>query len=78
MNHKVAGYDKRTELLVVEHSVPSDRFDRVRALARLSPDDDGVGCYPLDDTAAVSVGLSIDRPLDPNLYDWFLEPAAQA
>ena len=73
--HKVAGYDKGTERLSVEHSVPDSHSESVRNLARLTPDDDGIGCYPLDPAAAVSIGMQIDRPLDTARYDWFLEPA---
>ena len=73
--HEVTGYDKRTERLSVEHPVPEGQSVSVRNLAQLTPEDDGVGGYPLDSAAAVSIGLQIDRPLDADLYDWFLEPA---
>ena len=73
--HKVAGYDKRTERLSVEHRVPEGQSESVRNLAQLTAEDDGIGCYALDSAAAVSIGLQIDRPLDADLYDWFLEPA---
>ena len=73
--HKVTGYDKRTERLSVEHLVPEGQSEIVRNLAHLTPEDDGIGCYPLDPAAAVSIGMQIDWPLDIARYDWFLEPA---
>ena len=72
---RVAGYDKQTERLSVEHELPSYAVDEARELAQIGADDDGLGAYPLAPAAAVILGLKIDHPLNVNLYDWFVEPA---
>lgn len=76
--HKVSGYDKRTEKLTFEHLVPEEKSQRVRALARLAQTDDGIGSYPIEPVAALKIGVQIDRQMDPELYDWFSEPASVA
>ena len=53
---QIAGYDKRTELLAVQHELPVERVSDVRGLARMEPGDDGYGSYPLDAAAAHQIG----------------------
>ncbi|MCX8255919.1 hypothetical protein RHAL1_04010 [Beijerinckiaceae bacterium RH AL1] len=71
---QVAGYDKRTERLSVCLPVPATLFETARSLASVGADDDGGGSYPLEPQAAVSLGLKMKQGLNPDLYDWFLEP----
>ena len=72
---RVTGYDKRTERLSVEHALPADAVAEARDLAHVGVDDDGLGAYPLESPAVLTIGLRIDRALNVDLYDWFLEPA---
>ncbi len=72
---RVAGYDKQTECLSVEHKLPAYAIAEARDLAHIADDDDGFGAYPLAPAAAITLGLKIDYPLNVNLYDWFVEPA---
>lgn len=71
---QIAGYDKRTELLAVQHALPVECVADVRSLVQIGPDDDGYGCYPLDAAAAHQIGNWLKWPLRVDLYDWFLEP----
>ena len=72
---QIAGYDKRTELLAVQHPLPIERVSDVQSLVHMTPNDDGFGCYPLDAAAANQIGHWLEWPLQVDLYDWFLEPA---
>ena len=73
---QVAGYDKQTELLTISHPLPASLAKMARSLARVGEDDDGGGIYPLEPQAAVTLGLKMQQGLNPDLYDWFLEPAS--
>lgn len=75
LSFQVAGYDKQTELLTVAHPVPSSLSDAAKKLAHVGAEDDGQGAYPLEASAALKLGLQMDAKLNPELYDWFLEPA---
>jgi hypothetical protein len=77
--HRITGYDKRSERLALEYAIPDERLSEVRELARVPREDaDAAGSYPLDPEAASIVGLKIDKPLNVDAYDWFLEPFAGA
>ena len=75
--HRMTGYDKRTERLEIEHDIPAERFSDVRALAHVPiEDEDAAGSYPLDASAARQLGWTLDKPVNLDLYDWFVEPFA--
>ncbi len=78
MSLRVTGYDKQTERLSISHRVPEDVVALARDLAHVGANDDGEGAYPLDTTAAVTLSLRLEQKLNPDLYDWFLEPAPNA
>ncbi len=61
-------------LLVGEgvHEVKEAVEIEAKHLARVG--DDGLGVYPLEPHAAVALGVRIQEKLNPDLYDWFLEP----
>ena len=71
---RVTGYDKVSERLTIQHEVPAAVVSEARHLAEVGSDDDGLGIYPLDVAAALKLGLRMDRTLNVDLYDWFLEP----
>ena len=72
---RVTGYDKSTEALALVHPVPEDIVPEAQSLAHVEPGDDGLGVYPLDHYAAMTLALRIDKPMNADIYDWFLEPA---
>ena len=74
---QVSGYDKQTERLILSHPLPASLAPAARHLARVGDDDDGLGIYPLEAQAAVALGLQMQQKLNPDLYDWFLEPGDQ-
>ena len=72
---RVTGYDKSTEALTLEHPVPDAVVFEAQTLAHVDPSDDGWGSYPLEPSAAITLGLRMDWTLNVDAYDWFLEPA---
>ena len=72
---QVAGYDKQTERLSISHPVPQAMVGIAQSLAQVGADDDGEGAYFLEAHAALALGAKLDTKLNPDLYDWFLEPA---
>jgi hypothetical protein len=72
---QVSGYDKRTERLAVCYRLPGEIVSKARDLAHVAPDDDGEGAYRLEAAAAIALGRHMDTRLNPDLYDWVLEPA---
>ena len=77
VGHIVAGYDKGTERLTIEHDVPASIFEEVRSLAKV-PDTDrhALGSYPLSVSAIRRLALRLPAPLNVDAYDWYLEPVA--
>jgi hypothetical protein len=74
--HKLVGYDRKTESVGAEYDVPAQKFDLVRRIAGVHPDDrDAIGNYPLDGPAAEEIAKLIGAPLDTRRMDFFLEPA---
>jgi hypothetical protein len=77
--HRITGYEKRSERLEIEHDIPPERLNEIRQLARVPADGAGAfGAYPLDSDMARMVGLKLDKPLNVDAYDWFLEPFSDA
>ncbi|MCJ2134857.1 hypothetical protein MKK69_12430 [Methylobacterium sp. J-026] len=75
VGHIVAGYDKATERLTIEHDVPLTLFAEVRSLAEV-PDTDrqALGSYPLSLSAVRKIASKMPASLNVDAYDWFLEP----
>ena len=75
--HRLTGYDKRSERLERSHDIPAERLAEALALARVLPSDEhAYGSYPLDAEAIRKLSTTLNRPLNGELYDWFLEPFA--
>ena len=73
----VAGYDRATERLTIEHDVPAAVFEAVRILAAVPETDrEALGSYPLSLSAIREIGAKIAAPLNCDAYDWYLEPIA--
>jgi len=77
--HRITGYNKRTDRLEVEYGIPQDRFTEIREVARIpSHDTDAAGSYPLDAEAARAIAWKIDKTINLDGYDCFLEPFSEA
>ena len=71
---QLAGYDKNTELLQVELAVPERSSDYVKLVAAVDPSDSNVlGVYRLTESQVVQIAGEINTPVNPKLYDYFLE-----
>jgi hypothetical protein len=71
---QLSGYDKKSELIAAEHPVPASRLDEVKAIAGVPKSDPTVmGAYPLDEAQAVQIAGRINTPINPKLYDWFIQ-----
>ena len=71
---QVSGYDKNTDLLAIEIPVSSARADYVKGIAAVAANDPEVlGAYPLDETQVTHIAGHINTPLNPKLYNYFLE-----
>jgi hypothetical protein len=70
----LSGYDKNTDMLVVEYPVPSARADYVKGVAAVAKSDpDVLGAYPLDEAQVEQIAGQINTPVNPKLYHYFLE-----
>ena len=75
--HRLTGYDRTTELLSVEHEVPTEHLARVKKLAGVGPDDpDAIGSYPLDREQAERIAHLLGAKIDLDSCDFFHEPFA--
>ena len=73
---QLAEYDKITERLAVSYSLSETMSTAARKLALVAQEDDNEGIYPLNESAAVALGVQMETRLNTNLYDWYLEPSA--
>ncbi|WP_342148419.1 hypothetical protein [Methylorubrum sp. SB2] len=73
--HRVAGYDKHTEVLEREADIPADLVAEARRLAD-APDDpeQAPGAFPLSGSAVARLSAMLGLPMSQERYDWFLEP----
>lgn len=72
---RLAGYDKDTDVLAVQHDLPADRASDLRLLARMNAQDDGFGCYRVDVAALGTIGDLLGWPPPIDVCDWFVEQA---
>ncbi len=71
---QLSGYDKNTDLLVVEYRVPDPKADYVKHIAAVDASDPNVlGAYRLSETQVQKIAGEINTPLNPRLYNYFLE-----
>jgi hypothetical protein len=61
----------------VEYPVPDSKAVQVKHIAAVDPGDPSVmGAYPLNETQVIEIAGAIRTPLNPTLYDYFLEAFA--
>jgi hypothetical protein len=76
IRHQLTGYDRRTDVLVVEHDIDSV-FDKVKTIVDIGPDDpDAVGSYPLSNSQIRAIADLLGTEFDNDRYEFFVEPVA--
>lgn len=79
VEHRLVGYDKRTERVAVEHAIPVARMPVVKKIARVPRDDpQAVHCYALDRSQARDIAGELGVKLNLDRCDYFLEGFAPA
>ncbi len=71
---QLTGYDKNTEGVAVEYELPNQQANFVKRVAGvLAEDPDILGSYPLTEQQVIEIAGLAGKPLNPSLYDYFLE-----
>jgi hypothetical protein len=71
---QLAGYDKNTDLISVYYQVPPSVVDYVKQIAAVDANDpDVLGSYPVNDVMASKIAAEIKTPINPKLYNYFIE-----
>jgi hypothetical protein len=76
--YKVVGYDRKTERQAAKIDIPPKLVGFVRGIAGIAPDDESMADCPLDKNQARDIAGVIDKQIDAEKYDYFLEPYVQA
>jgi hypothetical protein len=78
ITHRLTGYDKVTERLILAHAIPKVKVPMARQLAGVAPEDEyAVGVYPLQLAEAERLACELGQTVDTDRYDWCLEPMPQ-
>jgi hypothetical protein len=71
--HRLVGYDRKTELEKFEVTIPPHIFEEVSSLVPIDDDDpDAIGCYELTKDQAHKIAIRVHKSL-PSGLDFFLE-----
>ncbi len=71
---QLTGYDKNTESVQVEYDLPDREASFVKQVAGVSSEDpDVLGSYPLTEQQVIQIAGVAGQPLNPRLYNYFLE-----
>jgi len=76
--YKLVGYDRETERQAIKIDIPPKHVGSVRGIAGIARDDESMADCPLDENQARAIAGVIDKPIDAEKYDYFLEPYVQA
>jgi hypothetical protein len=76
--YKLVGYDRETERQLVKIDIPPKHVASARGIAGIARDDESMADCPLDKNQARDIAGIIDRPVDAEKYDYFLEPYVRA
>ena len=75
--HKLVGYDRETEQVIVEYVVPENQLERVHDLMEVDPrDPSATGSYPLHESQVHDIALIAGQSNPPMDLDYFLETFA--
>jgi hypothetical protein len=72
--YEVTGYDRKAERLVTSYEVPERRVPSVKRIAGVKTSDDGLGSYPLTPAQVAEIAIVMERPIEQDDNDFFLEP----
>jgi hypothetical protein len=74
MIYRVVTYDRATEQMKGNLSVPPSVLDEVKEIAGFQPQDDGLGEYPLDDKQTRRIARILEFRPEPNKFYYYVEP----
>jgi hypothetical protein len=77
LRYRLVGYDRVTDRMLVHFDIPNDDVWTVKQIARVSPLDDGLGAYPLDNPQARDIAGLLRQAIDTERCEFFLEPFAE-
>jgi hypothetical protein len=78
VTYKLIGYDRRTERQSVKFDIPAKQVRFAKSVAGLDPDQELVADCPLSKDQAKDIAGVIDKSIDVENCDFFLEPYVQA
>jgi hypothetical protein len=71
---QLTGYDKNTDIVQVEYELPLRAAEFVKQVAGVAAGDpEVVGSYPLTEQQVTEIAGVAGTPLNPRLYNYFLE-----
>jgi hypothetical protein len=77
--HRLVGYDRRTDRMKTRCDIPPDRLADAKRIAGIAPDDpDAAWSYPLSSAQARAMAQLIGTEIDPDHFEFFLEPFADS
>jgi hypothetical protein len=74
MIYRVVTYDKKTDRMRGNLSIPPSVLEQIKRVAGFGPQDDGLGEYPLDDAQTRQVASILGFNPDPNHFYYYVEP----
>jgi hypothetical protein len=74
MIYRIVTYDKATERMRGNMSVPPTLLDQVKRIAAFQPQDDGLGEYPLDEKQTREVAQVLGFNPEPDTFYYYVEP----
>jgi hypothetical protein len=77
IGHQLTGYERKTDVLVVERDIDPAMFERIKAIANIGPDDpDAIGSYPLSAGQIRAISALLGTEFDNDRCEFFVEPVA--
>jgi hypothetical protein len=74
MIYRVVSYDRITERMKGSLTVPPSMLRRIKIIAGLQPQDDGLGEYPLDEKQTRQVATILGFRPEPERFYYSVEP----
>jgi hypothetical protein len=78
VRYKLVGFDRETEMIVVEYEVPQAKTRRAKTIAGIADHPEIFADWPLSRDQAAALADLIGAAIDPARYDWQFEPYAPA
>jgi hypothetical protein len=74
MTYRIVTYDKTTERMKGNLPIPPSVVEQIKRIAGFSPQDDGLGEYPLDEQQIRQVASILGFRADPEHFYYHVEP----